>query len=110
MYALKYKNDEVASFKARLVAKGYEEIAGIDIDHTFSHVARMASLTLVLALSVLYKLEVHQIDVETAFLNVVLEEEVYIRIPEGVEVPQGVYCLRLRKALYGLKQAPRNVC
>ena len=107
VYALKYKNGEIARFKARLVAKGFEQIAGIDFDQTFSPVARMASLRLVLALSALYRFEVHQMDVETAFLNADLEEEVYIRIPEGVEVPQGFNCLRLRKALYGLKQAPR---
>ena len=107
VYALKYKNGEIARFKARLVAKGFEQIAGIDFDQTFSPVARMASLRLVLALAALYRLEVHQMDVETAFLNADLEEEVYIRIPEGLEVPQGVNCLRLRKALYGLKQAPR---
>ena len=46
-------------------------------------------------------------DVETAFLNVDLEEEVYIRVPEGYTVPTGCNCIRLKKALYGLKQAPR---
>ena len=107
VFALKYKNGEIARFKARLVAKGFEQIAGIDFDQTFSPVARMASLRLVLALSAIYRFEVHQMDVETAFLNADLEEEVYIRVPEGYTIPPGCNCIRLKKALYGLKQAPR---
>ena len=107
VYVVKYKNGEIARFKVRLVAKGYEQIAGIDFDQTFSPVARMASLRLVLALSAIYRLEVHQMDVETAFLNADLEEEVYIRPPEGITIPEGCNCLCLKKALYGLKQAPR---
>ena len=107
VFALKYKNGEIARFKARLVAKGFEQIAGIDFDQTFSPVARMASLRLVLALSAIYRFEVHQMDVDTAFLNADLEEEVYIRAPEGYALPTGCNCIRLKKALYGLKQAPR---
>ena len=67
----------------------------------------MASLRLVLALSAIYRFEVHQMDVDTAFLNADLEEEVYIRAPEGYTLPTGCNCIRLQKALYGLKQAPR---
>ena len=97
VFALKYKNGEIARFKARLVAKGFEQIAGIDFDQTFSPVARMASLRLVLALSAIYRFEVHQMDVETAFLNADLEEEVYIRVPEGILSQQDVIVLGLRK-------------
>jgi len=67
----------------------------------------MASLRLVLALAALYRFEVHQMDVETAFLNADLEEEVYIKPPEGITIPTGCDCIRIKKALYGLKQAPR---
>ena len=104
---MKYKNGEIARFKVRLVAKGHVQIAGIDFDQTFPPVARMASLRLVLALSALYRLEVYQEDFDTAFLNAVLDEEVYILILKSVKVPQGVNCLRLKKALHGLQQAPR---
>ena len=47
-------------------------------------------------------------DVETAFSNAHLEEEVCIRVPEGVTRVQGCNCIRLIKALYGLKQSPRE--
>jgi len=60
-----------------------------------------------LALAALYRFEVHQMDVETAFLNAGLEEEVYIRPPEGITIPHGCDCIRIKKALYGLKQEPR---
>ena len=66
----------------------------------------MASLRLVLALSAIYSFEVHQMDVETAFLNADLDE-VYIRAPEGYTMPAGCNCIRLKKGLYGLKQTPR---
>ena len=63
VYALlNYKYGEIARFKARLVAKRFEQIAGIDFDQTFSPVARMASLRLLLALSAVHRFEVHQMD------------------------------------------------
>jgi len=108
VYVIKYKNGVISKYKARLVAKGFTQIYGIDYDETYAPVARMTSLRLVLALSALLSLEVHQMDVETAFLNADLQEEVYIRAPEGTEMPAGYNCFRLNKALYGLKQSPRE--
>ena len=108
VYVIKYKNGQILKYKARLVAKGYEQIYGIDFEETFAPVARLTSLRILLAISAKLHLDVQQMDVETAFLNAQLEEEVYISIPEGVTVPEGCHCLRLNKALYGLKQSPRE--
>ena len=70
---------------------------------------RMASIRMILAIAALRKLDVHQMDVKTAFLNGDLQEEIYIKQPEGFEVPglEHKVC-KLVKSIYGLKQAPRD--
>ena len=73
-------NDEgkVDKHKARMVVKGYKQKHGIDYEETFAPVARMETVRAVLAIAAQHKLKVHQMDVKSAFLNRVLEEEVYI--------------------------------
>ena len=103
-----FKRKADGRFRARLVAKGFTQIQGIDYDETFSPVARFESLRLLLALAALEDWEIHQMDVKSAFLNSLLDEEIYMEQPEGFVVPgqEGKVCL-LAKAIYGLKQASR---
>jgi hypothetical protein len=99
---------EVVRNKSRLVAQGFSQKEGIDHEETFALVARLEAIRILLAFSVAKGFKLHQMDVKSAFLNGVLEEEVYVRQPPGFEsekYPQRVY--RLRKVLYGLKQVPR---
>jgi hypothetical protein len=95
-------------YKARLVAKGYKQKYGIDYEEVFAPVARLDTVRLLISLAAHHSWKIYQLDVKSAFLNGVLEEEVYVEQPEGF-ISQGeedkVY--RLKKALYGLKQAPR---
>jgi hypothetical protein len=94
--------------KSRLVAQGFSQKEGIDYEETFALIARLEVIMILIAFSVAKGFKLHQIDVKSAFLNGVLEEEVYMREPPGFErekYPHRVY--KLRKALYGLKQAPR---
>jgi hypothetical protein len=95
--------------KSRLVAQGFSQKEGIDHEENFAPVACLEAIRILLALSVAKGFKLHQMDVKSAFLNGVLEEEVYVRQPPGFEseikYPHRVY--KLRKALYGLKQAPR---
>ena len=93
-------------YKARLVAKGYAQQAGIDYGETFAPVVTLTSIRMVLSLSVHLDLQVHQMDVKSAFLNGKLDEVVYMEQPPGYIETPGRVC-KLQKALYGLKQAPR---
>ena len=98
----------VERFKARLVAQGFTQKYGMDYDETFCPVVRQESLRVLIALSVRSGLKLHQVDVTTAFLNGTLEEEVFMRQPDGFvkKGSENLVC-RLKKSIYGLKQSPR---
>jgi hypothetical protein len=70
--------------------------------------AKYTSIRTIIAFAVKMKWKLHQMDVKTAFLNGVIEGEVYIEKPQGFEVEtRKSHVCRLKKSLYGLKQAPR---
>ena len=98
----------VERHKARLVAQGFSQKYGLDYDETFSPVVRCESLRTVIALAMQNGLKLHQMDVTTAFLNGKLQEEVYMKQPEGfvVKSQEGLVC-KLKRSIYGLKQSPR---
>jgi len=98
----------VNTYKARLVAQGYSQEFGIDYDETFSPVVRFESVRSILALAVEKDLEIHQMDVSSAFLNGELEETIYMKQPEGFVIPEKEHLVcKLNKSIYGLKQSPR---
>jgi hypothetical protein len=99
----------IDKYKAIFVARGFSQHEGEDYDETFSPVARYTSIRAIISLAASMGWILHQMDVETAFLNGLIEEEVYIEQPQGFEVhPRETHVCRLKKALYGLKQAPRD--
>ena len=97
---------EIERYKARLVVKGYRQREGIDYEEVFAPVSKYSTVRAVLAMAATEDMEIHQLDIKTAFLNGDLEEEVWCEQPAGYEEGSGLAC-HLRKSLYGLKQAPR---
>lgn len=99
----------IDKFKARLVAKGFTQKECIDYFDTYAPVARISTIRVLIALATIHKLEIHQMDVKTAFLNGDMEEEIYMEQPEVFVVPgQEHKVCKLVKSLYGLKQAPKQ--
>jgi transposase InsO family protein len=77
-FALKHKKNEIAQIirlKARLVARGFSQIYGVDYLDTYAPVVKLASIRILLAIAAIYGLEIHQMDVVTAFLAGELDEE-----------------------------------
>ncbi|GJS65670.1 putative RNA-directed DNA polymerase [Tanacetum coccineum] len=104
---------KVHTYKARLVAKGYTQTYEIDYEETFSPVAKIKSIRIMLAIAAFHDYEIWQMDVKTAFLNGKLTEDVFMAQPEGfknAKYPKRV--CKLQKVIYGLKQASHswNLC
>ena len=109
-WVFKLKEDEYGHpirYKARLIAKGYLQKPGVDYDETYSPVAKLTTLRIVLAVGVHRNMYFHRLDVKTAFLYGDLDENVYLNVPEGMQVEEPDVVLKLQKSLYELKQSPR---
>src|SRR3954468_20991041 len=111
-WVFKKKTDmdgNVSIYKARLVAKGFRQVQGVDYDETFSPVAMLKSVRIMLAIAAYFDYEIWQMDVKTAFLNGNIEEELYMIQPKGFVDPKDANKVcKLQRSIYGLKQASRS--
>ena len=93
-------------YKARLVAKGFSKVEGVDYDETFSPVAMLKSLRIMMTIAAYFDYEIWQMDVKTAFLNGYLKDDVYMIQLEGfVNAKDAGKVCKLQRSIYGLYQA-----
>ena len=111
-WVFKKKTDmegNVTTYKSRLVAKGYRQKQGIDYDETFSPVAMLKSIRILLAIAAHYDYEIWQMDVKIAFLNRNLTDEMHMTQLEGFIAKDSNKVCKLQKSIYELQQAFRSL-
>ena len=98
--------NEIARYKARLVAQGFSQRPGIDYDETYSPVMDITMFQYLISLSVSEGLDMRLMDVVTAYLYGMLENDNYMKVPEGFQLPQvntsqplNMYSIKLRQSL-----------
>ncbi|PLW21655.1 hypothetical protein PCANC_03216 [Puccinia coronata f. sp. avenae] len=101
-------NSELAAMErlARLCTQGFSQTQGVDFSKTFSPTGWLNPLRSLMSFVAAKNLDFQQMDVKTAFLNAILDEEVYLSVSQGVQLDNKQKCLKLKEAIYGLKQAP----
>lgn len=105
VFNVKYNKDNSTDrFKARLIAREFSQIYEEDFESTFAPTIRIDSLRLLLAIMAIEDMKAEQIDVNNAFTESKLKDEIFMKAPSGVKVRKGC-TLRLRRSLYGLKQS-----
>ncbi|GKC40029.1 retrotransposon protein, putative, ty1-copia subclass [Tanacetum coccineum] len=99
----------VHTYKACLVAKGFTQIYEVVYEETFSLVANIRAIRILIAIAAYYEYEIWKMDVKIAFINEHLNEEVYMVQPEGfVNQKYLNQVCKLKRSIYGLKQASRQ--
>nr|AQY61295.1 Pol [Coffea arabica] len=108
------EKNEIVRYKARLVAQGFSQRPGFDYDETYSPVVDAITFRYLVSFAVHEKLDMRLMDVVTAYLYGNLENDIYMRISEGFNMPEAcksnpknIYSIKLQKSLYGLKQSGR---
>jgi hypothetical protein len=110
VFKKKRNADNSIRYKARLVIRGFEQIDGSS--DTYAPVSKLTTLRYMLALAAQHNWNIQHLDVVTAFLHPEVDEDVYMKLPAGVEWLDPVLSrtcnwVKLKKALYGLRKAPK---
>lgn len=99
----------ISKYKARLVAKGFHQQAGLDFSETFSSVVKPTTIRTVITISLAKGWSILQLDINNAFLNGILTEDIYMQQPPGFQQTNqsSTIVCKLHKVIYRPKQAPR---
>nr|GEY34252.1 zinc finger, CCHC-type [Tanacetum cinerariifolium]GEY34253.1 zinc finger, CCHC-type [Tanacetum cinerariifolium] len=99
----------IHTYKARLVAKGNTQLYGVDYEETFSPVADIRAIRILISIAAYYDNKIWQIDIKTTFLNGYLDEDIYMVQPEDfVDPNHPKKVFKLQRSIYGLKQASKS--
>ena len=79
--------NEIVRYKARLMAQGFSQRPVIDYDETYSHVMNIITFRYLISLSVSEGLDMRLMDVITAYLCGMLENDIYMKVLEGFQLP-----------------------
>ena len=108
------ENHEVVRYKARLVAQGFSQRPDVDYEETYSPMVDATTFRFLISLAICEKLEMRLMDVIIAYLYGSLDNDIYMKIPEGLQLPdrydsnlRELYSIKLQRSLYGLQQAER---
>ncbi|KAJ0530675.1 putative RNA-directed DNA polymerase [Helianthus annuus] len=108
------EKNEIVRYKARLVAQGFSQIPGVDYEETYSPVVDAITLRFLIGLAISEGLQMRLMDVVTAYLYGTLENDIYMKIPKGLKMPEALKsiprdmcAIKLKRSLYGLKQSGR---
>ena len=120
VFLVKRKSDgTIERYKGRVVAQGFSQRPGFDFTETWAPTGRMAAIRAILATAGFEDWDIEQVDISSAFLNGNLEEEITMKVFDGLRQVRpdlftggskndNDWVLALKKALYGLKQSPRQ--
>lgn len=109
VFKIKYKaNGTIDKYKARLVIRVFDQQEGRDYKHTFSPVAKLATVRVFIALATAKGWPLHQLDINNAFFHGFIDEEIYMQPPAGYKGASAGQVCKLKRSLYGLKQASRQ--
>ncbi|KAM0028529.1 putative RNA-directed DNA polymerase [Helianthus debilis subsp. tardiflorus] len=108
------EKNEIVRYKARLVAQGFSQIPGVDYEETYSTVVDAITLRFIIGLAISEGLQMRLMDVVTAYLYGTLENDIYMKIPKELKMPEALKsiprdmcAIKLKRSLNGLKQSGR---
>ena len=108
VYKIKFMPDgSTERYKTRFVISGFKQVKDKDYKHTFSPVAKLTTVRILIALATAKGWPLHQLDINNAFLHGFIDKEVYMHPPEDYVIAKPGQVCKLERSLYGLKQASR---